>query len=71
MTTIQRGKRRCDGTCQGATGSICTCVCGGKNHGKDWREWWDDQNDPVGAKPRRIPKHQREQLALFEGVPAF
>jgi hypothetical protein len=28
------GERRCDEKCYGASGGVCTCVCGGMNHGK-------------------------------------
>jgi len=26
-------KHRCDARCYDASGEICTCVCGGRNHG--------------------------------------
>lgn len=47
------GTRRCDGTCHGARKPACSCICGGRYHGKgaqaqelltqdclgaDWRE---------------------------------
>jgi hypothetical protein len=25
---------KCDGRCEGATGHVCDCQCGGKNHGR-------------------------------------
>lgn len=25
--------KKCDGRCMGATGHVCECACGGKNHG--------------------------------------
>ena len=27
-------EKRCDGRCMGATGPVCECSCGGKNHGR-------------------------------------
>jgi hypothetical protein len=72
MTTIQMGRRRCDDTCQSAEGRVCTCICGGKNHGQAWRDMNGYIDEPIIiAKPRRLPRHQREQLPLFEGVPAY
>lgn len=27
------GERRCDEKCYGAEGGVCSCICGGMNHG--------------------------------------
>ncbi len=71
MTTLKVGKRRCDATCQGSEGRICRCICFGANHGRSWRNRHDDECEPVIVKPRRLPRHERQQLHLFEGVPAY
>lgn len=34
MTLMKKRKRRCDSRCYNAKGDHCTCICGGKNHGK-------------------------------------
>ena len=35
MTETHGGTtRRCDATCHYARGQICTCICGGKYHGR-------------------------------------
>lgn len=71
MTILQAGKRRCDATCQCAKGRICTCVCFGVNHGRSWRDQYDDADEPVIARPRRLPRYKKKQLPLFESIPAY
>lgn len=29
----------CDGRCMGATGPVCSCSCGGENHGGKYSSW--------------------------------
>lgn len=31
--------RACDGRCMGAVGPICSCSCGGENHGGKFGSW--------------------------------
>lgn len=49
MTTVlivgnSEGSRRCDGSCHGAAGDVCRCVCEGRYHGIARGE---DPLDPV------------------------
>lgn len=32
-------KRPCDARCIGAVGPVCSCSCGGENHGDSWTTW--------------------------------
>lgn len=67
--------RRCDATCHNATGSDCTCICGGRYHGRgveapallsgdalgaDWRE-------RLGIDAAAVPMAVQQALPL-EGV---
>jgi hypothetical protein len=65
MTLIQKGGRRCDASCHEAIGRECRCVCHGQNHGRDLGEYRSNPIEII-VKPRKIPKHERQQLKLFE-----
>ena len=32
---VAAGEVDCDPSCLNATGEVCTCSCGGRNHGRD------------------------------------
>jgi hypothetical protein len=36
------GERRCDEKCYDANSPICTCICGGMNHGKGKKQAMDN-----------------------------
>lgn len=37
-TVMKQGNRRCDAICHDARKEKCTCICGGKNHGKGFEQ---------------------------------
>jgi hypothetical protein len=65
MTTLltvgnSEGSRRCDAKCYDAKGSICRCVCGGRNHGKGLDEALSNCREILG-----LPRGKGEAEALL------
>jgi hypothetical protein len=49
MIIKSSGHRHCDDKCYNATGSHCTCICGGVNHGKGLSKAVNDTKE-IGQK---------------------
>lgn len=77
MTTLiqTHGGDRCDARCYDARGPDCSCVCGGRNHGKGLQaaleqtleSFEEIREDKIGLEPRLSPR-LRVILREKEGV---
>lgn len=54
--------RRCNALCQGATGPVCSCECGGENHGRMFL-WISEARQQVGEV---APVGETGEVALFD-----
>lgn len=62
------GERRCDEKCYGATGGVCTCVCGGMNHGAGLKQAQKNTFDHAEGLLKRAVKNNPEMKAIIHDI---
>jgi len=63
---ITDGRRRCDAHCYGARGHHCTCICGGRNHGRGFETALRNTQEMVEAQLRRDSQNDKATVTIMQ-----